>query len=62
MYTFPAESTLTPEGKFNCAEIAGPSSPLYPNTAIPATVPMIEEITPVSAPIRKCVGANVAAV
>src|SRR5579871_1826667 len=40
MYRFPAESIATPHGSPNCALVAGPPSPEYPDWPFPATVLM----------------------
>src|ERR1700674_4673975 len=40
MKRFPEASTVTPEGTFNDAEVAGPPSPEKPKLPLPATVLM----------------------
>ena len=37
----PALSTTTPRGRFSCADVAGPPSPLSPAVPLPATVLML---------------------
>src|SRR5882672_2335800 len=41
MYSAPSGPRATPQGKFNCASVAGPLSPEKPLVPVPAKLPML---------------------